>query len=57
MGTGVGGVREQIPWQKMVVTMTLVYSTLRNQFNTFRSLVNHHSEALQDKWIFSVAAG
>lgn len=30
----------------------LVYRTLQNQFNIIHGLVNHCSEALQDKWIF-----
>lgn len=32
-----------------------VYHMLQNQFNIIHGLVNHCSEALQDKWIFSVA--
>jgi len=41
VGIAVGGVRDQISEQKVVVTMTIVYSTLQNQFDIFHSLVDH----------------
>lgn len=57
VGRGDGGAQEQIPQRKRVASTTSVYRPLQNQSNIFHSLVNHHAEAVQDKWIFSVVAG